>query len=199
MIPQQQESRLAAMQARVAGYRPLAELIPAHWQEGDVVANGIRQHYWRTGGDKPVLLLLHGFQEAALSGMQVARALEAAYDVVLVDARGHGRSDGIATGFSSDLLLEDAAGFICALRLSRPRILGFSQGGATALRLAASYPELVHSFIYEGWFAEGRLAGVSNAPEYQAWFARWLAWLEELRTLPHRERMVSALDRKSVV
>ncbi len=58
----EQQERL---QAIVKSYRAIEELVPAQWSEGDIYANGIRQHYYRTGGDKPALLLLHGFNEYA--------------------------------------------------------------------------------------------------------------------------------------
>ena len=191
----------AAEAAIVQTYRPIEELVPASWNEGDVVANGIRQHYYRTGkgGEKPPLLLLHGFNEYGLTWLRVAQELEGDYDVVMLDARGHGRSEGIEQGFSRELLVEDAAGAIDALRLGRPRIIGFSQGGTTVLRLAAIHPELVHSFIFEGWGenanrGEGAsTANLANSEGYQAWYNSWLAWLEELRSLNHKERMVSAL------
>jgi hypothetical protein len=51
----------------VARYRPIEELLPAHWSQGSVTANGVRHHYYRTGGDKPTLVLLHGFLEGALA------------------------------------------------------------------------------------------------------------------------------------
>ena len=54
-----------------------------------------------TGGDKPPLLLLHGFNEYGLTWLRVAKELEQDYDIIMVDARGHGRSEGIASGFSS--------------------------------------------------------------------------------------------------
>ncbi len=150
MASQQQEHIPAEPQAVVKTYRPIEELLPAHWSEDDVFANGIRHHYYRTGGEKPALLLLHGFNEYGLTWLRVAKELEQDYDIIMVDARGHGRSDGIASGFSSNLLVEDAAGVISGLKLDRPRIIGLSQGGSTVLRLAATYPELVHSFIFEG-------------------------------------------------
>ena len=182
------------LQAIVKSYRPIEELVPAQWSEGDIYANGIRQHYYRTGGDKPALLLLHGFNEYGLTWLRVAKELERDYDIIMVDARGHGRSDGIASGFSNTLLVEDAAGFIRALNLDRPRIIGLSQGGSTVLRLAATYPELVHSFIFEGWGEESPQSGdFANSEGYRAWFNTWLAWLERLRTLSHEERMLSAL------
>src|SRR5690242_15924717 len=181
------------LQAIVRTYRPIQELIPAHWTEGDITANNIRQHYYRTGGEKPVLLLLHGFNEYGLTWLRVARELEQDYDIIMVDARGHGRSDGIAGGFSNALLVEDAAGFIRALNLGRPRVIGLSQGGSTVLRLAATYPELVHSFIFEGWGDRVGARPMTNSEGYQTWFNTWLTWLEQLKTMSHEERMFSAL------
>lgn len=181
------------MQALVRRYRPIEKLVPAHWSEGDVFANGIRHHYYRTGGEKPALLLLHGFNEYGLTWLRVAKELEQGYDIIMVDARGHGHSDGIATGFSNALLVEDVAGVIRALALGRPRIIGLSQGGTTALRLAATYPELVDSFIFEGWGEASQSRDFANSESYRAWFNTWLAWLEQLRTLSHTERIASAL------
>ncbi|HEY6408478.1 MAG TPA: alpha/beta hydrolase [Ktedonobacteraceae bacterium] len=191
MMSEQQER----LQGMVKNYRPIEELIPAHWSEGEVFANGIRHHYYRTGGEKPVLLLQHGFNENGLTWLRTARELERDYDVIMVDARGHGRSDDIASGFSNTILVEDAAGVIRTLKLGRPRIIGLSQGGSTVLRLAATYPELVHSFIFEGWGEEAQVQSgdFANSPGYQAWFNTWLAWLEQLRTMSHQERMVYAL------
>ncbi len=193
MMSNQQGSSYGELQANVKTYRPIEELLPAHWSEGNVFANGIRHHYYRTGGNKPALLLLHGFNEYGLTWLRVAKELEQDYDIVMVDARGHGRSEGIASGFSNSLFVEDAAGVIRALNLDRPRIIGLSQGGSTALRLAAVYPELVHSFIFEGWSDEARGGAIANAEGYQAWVNNWLAWLEQLKTLSHQERMLSAL------
>jgi len=189
MTSEQQERLLAI----VKNYRPIEELIPAYWSEVDVFANGIRHHYYRTGGEKPALLLLHGFNEYGPTWLRTARELERDYDVIMVDARGHGRSDGIASGFSSTLLVEDAVGIIRSLKLDRPRIIGLSQGGSTVLRLAATYPELVHSFIFEGWGEESQSGDFANSEGYIAWFNTWLAWLEQLRTMSHEERMTFAL------
>ena len=74
----------------VKTYRPIEELIPAYSTEGDILANSIRQHYYRTGGEKPPLLLLHGFNEYGLTWLRVAKELERDYDIIMLDARGHG-------------------------------------------------------------------------------------------------------------
>ena len=33
---------------------------PEGWADAYVLANGIRIHYWRTGGDKQVMVMAHG-------------------------------------------------------------------------------------------------------------------------------------------
>src|SRR2546430_2340541 len=95
---------------QVKSYRKIEALIPAHWSEDFVEANGIHQHYYRTGGEKPQLVLLHGFEEAAICWLRVAKALEHDYDIIMIDARGHGLSDRATSGFTPELLTEDAAG-----------------------------------------------------------------------------------------
>ena len=45
----------------------------AEWFEGDVIANGIRLHYHRTGGDKPALVVVHGITDMGISSRQYGR------------------------------------------------------------------------------------------------------------------------------
>ena len=59
----------------------------ATWTEHDILTNGIRLHYYRTGGDKSPLVLCHGFSDNGLCWTPLARELEADYDVIMVDAR----------------------------------------------------------------------------------------------------------------
>src|ERR671934_267555 len=92
----------------------------SNWFEGDVSANGIKVHYHRTGTPgKPVLLLLHGITDSGRVWVRVARELEDEYDMVMTDARGHGQSDDLASGFSIPMLADDAAGVIGGLGLER--------------------------------------------------------------------------------
>ena len=52
----------------------------AEWAKGNVGANGITIHYYRTGGDnKPPILLLHGITDSGLCWSRVAHALEGSY------------------------------------------------------------------------------------------------------------------------
>ena len=71
-----------------------------HWQTGIVDVDGLAIHYTRTGGVKPSLVLAHGFSDDGLCWTPVTQALEADYDIIMIDARGHGRSDAPESGYS---------------------------------------------------------------------------------------------------
>jgi pimeloyl-ACP methyl ester carboxylesterase len=143
----------------------------AIWQAGDTTVNGLRLHYVRTGGDKPPVVLVHGFSDDGLCWTPVAEALEGDYDLIMVDARGHGRSEGPEQGYGSEEMAADLAGVIEKLGLQRPAVLGHSMGAATALMLAGTRPDLVGAILLEdppAWWV------ASSTPEADA--QRW-AWM----------------------
>jgi pimeloyl-ACP methyl ester carboxylesterase len=120
------------------------------WSSGDVTVNGVRLHYHRTGnGDRPPLVLLHGFSDAGLCWSRVARDLESAFDVVMPDARGHGASERAGSSFDPSLRAADAAGVIEALGLGGAIVGGHSMGAATAAEIATGRPELVGRLVLE--------------------------------------------------
>lgn len=69
------------------------------WASGIVETNGVRLHYLRSGGAKPPVALAHGALDDARCWARVAEALAADYDVVAVDARGHGHSQAPEEGY----------------------------------------------------------------------------------------------------
>jgi N-formylmaleamate deformylase len=119
-----------------------------HWQSADVRASGLKLHYYRTGGGKPVIVLFHGITDSGLCWAPLARALEGEYDVVMPDARGHGLSDD-GNDYSPESHAADAAAFIAALGLDRPVIGGHSMGGLTATLVAARDPDIARAVILE--------------------------------------------------
>ena len=119
------------------------------WQSGDVEANGIRLHYTRTGGAKAPVVLAHGFSDDGLCWTPVAAALAPEFDVIMVDARGHGHSAAPERGYGPAEQADDLAGVIAALGLRRPAVLGHSMGAQTALVLAGSYPDVPGAILLE--------------------------------------------------
>jgi UDP-N-acetylglucosamine 3-dehydrogenase len=128
------------------------------WPDAYVKVNGLRLHYWRTGqGDKPPLVLCHGYSDNGLCWTPVARALEADFDVIMYDARGHGLSDAPDTGYSTADQAADLAALVQALGLEKPAIMGHSMGGSTVGYAAATYPERFSQVVLEdpAWWEEG--------------------------------------------
>ncbi len=173
--------------------------VPSHWVEGVVEANGIRQHYYRTGGSHRVVVLLHGFTDNGLSWTRVARALARDYDVVMVDARGHGLSDGLEKGYSQDLLTQDVIELIHTLALERPVLMGHSNGALTAASVAASAPELVSALVLEDppWGEAPAqfsmpASGEEPWPGFTAWYNGWIAWHRALGSQTIEERMAAS-------
>ncbi len=129
-------------------------------------------HYYRTGSRGPVIVLFHGITDNRLCWAPLARALEAEYDVVMPDARGHGLSDD-GNDYTPESHAADAAAFIAALGLERPVIGGHSMGGLTATLVAARHPDLARAVILEdpAWSrpetAEARQARPAFAAEWR--------------------------------
>ena len=140
------------------------------WHTGDVAANGIRLHYARTGGEQPPLVLAHGVTDDGPCWTPVAEALAPDYDVIMVDARGHGCSDAPEGRYDPATQAADLMGVIAALGLRRPAILGHSMGAATVLALAGAAPEVPGAILLEDppsvWI------GRPDTPAFWAYLAR---------------------------
>jgi pimeloyl-ACP methyl ester carboxylesterase len=122
---------------------------PAGWTDGYVMANGIRIHYWRTGGNKPPLVLAHGSSDDGLCWTNLAKEFQTDFDVILFDARGHGLSDPPTASDAPDVQVEDLAGLIVELKLNKPILMGHSMGSASVAQFAAKYPDVPRAVILE--------------------------------------------------
>jgi N-formylmaleamate deformylase len=157
------------------------------WQSAFIHANGVRLHYTRTGGSKPPVILAHGVTDDGLCWTPVAEVLAPDYDVIMIDARGHGRSDAPPEGYTSIEQADDLAGLIRALDLKSPIVLGHSMGAQTALMLAARHPQLPRAL-------QPRAIALEDPPPwwdpdherpYNAeWQARMQSWIVPLRQQP---------------
>jgi N-formylmaleamate deformylase len=121
----------------------------AEWFSGDVVVDGVKLHYHRTGGDKPPVVLAHGITDSGLCWTRLARALEDEYDLVMYDARGHGLSDAPEAGYAPEEHVADMTGLIGALGLERPALIGHSMGAANVALAVANHPDLARCAILE--------------------------------------------------
>jgi N-formylmaleamate deformylase len=119
------------------------------YTEGDLKVKGIKIHYYRTDGNKPPLILLHGASDNGLCWTPLAEVLAEKYDVIMPDAQGHGKSDRLDDNFTFQNHTEQVVGLIEQLGLNKPIIIGHSMGAGTATNLAVAYPDLPGAIILE--------------------------------------------------
>jgi len=119
------------------------------WSDAYVNANGLSIHYYRTGGEKPVVLFNHGAGDDGLCWTRVVKELESDYDCLMIDARGHGLTSSGNGDYSTAQRVADLAGLIRALGLERPVVGGHSLGADTSMNLAALHPELTRAAFLE--------------------------------------------------
>ena len=99
------------------------------WPSFSADVNDVTIGYVRTGRDRPPALLLHGLMGAGATWTPVARLLEAELDVVMPDARGHGRSSAPSAGYRYSDLADDVIGLIEDLPVNAPLLVGHSMAG----------------------------------------------------------------------
>lgn len=124
--------------------------IPDGWSDGYVYANGIRIHYYRaapTTPGKPVMVLVHGVTDNGLCWTTLTWKLQDAYDIYMLDTRGHGLTDPFTPSDSGDTLIKDVVEFVRVMKLEKPILMGHSMGGATVIRVGAEYPDLAKAII----------------------------------------------------
>lgn len=99
---------------------------------------GARIHYAFSGLDNPpVLLLLHGGFGSSEDFDSIHDFLAQHYKILSIDSRGQGRSTLGAEGLSYQLLQEDVEAILKKHSITSVRIMGYSDGGIIAYRLAA--------------------------------------------------------------
>jgi pimeloyl-ACP methyl ester carboxylesterase len=119
----------------------------------EVEVSGLRIGYVREGTGPPLVLLHGGFGFDSRSWRRQIDALSDEYTVIAWDAPGCGRSSDPPTTFRLPDYADCLAGFIAAVGLSRPHVLGLSFGGALALQLFDRHPAVPRTLVLAGAYA----------------------------------------------
>jgi pimeloyl-ACP methyl ester carboxylesterase len=121
-----------------------------HWPGQMVDLGGgervyVAQPPWSAGGDRDLVLCLHGMSGAATNWTDLMAELAPDFDCAAVDLPGSGFSVPPArrSGYSIRALAATVIRLIEALERGPVHLIGNSMGGAIALRVAASRPDLV--------------------------------------------------------
>ena len=130
-----------------------AALVPLRGRPVTVRAVGGPLTVYRSGAGAPVVLV-HGITASALQWHPVLPALARRYEVIAVDARGHGRStgDGEGAGWAGYAARHHAADLVAVLDrlgLERAALVGHSMGAENVAWCAARHPDRVTCVVLE--------------------------------------------------
>lgn len=134
--------------------------------------------YCRISGSGMPLILLHGNGEDLSIFQSQMTFFSQYYTVVAIDTRGHGRSERGDTALTFAQLAQDIKTVLDYLHIERINIIGFSDGGNTALLFAERYPKKIQAMIVVG--ANVKAEGM-NSWELQKvkWNVSFLHYLEK--------------------
>ncbi|MCR4963344.1 MAG: alpha/beta hydrolase [Firmicutes bacterium] len=109
----------------------------------------IRHHYIEDGNGEPILLL-HGNGENCGYFKGQMEAFAKRYHVYAIDTRGHGKTARGNKPFTIRQFAEDLLFFLDEHHMEKAHLLGFSDGGNTAMVFAMKYPDRVGRLILNG-------------------------------------------------
>lgn len=114
-------------------------------EEYDIELEDITMHYAKCGSGYP-LVLIHGNGNSHKDLKDLMLRFANDYTVYALDSRSQGQStytDDISYG----LMAKDVMQFIKKLGLVKPYVIGHSDGGIVAIRIAIDYPDLMGAFV----------------------------------------------------
>ncbi len=151
---------------------PPTPTLPEALHSGLAPVNGIKIWYAEFGRGRPVLLLHGGLANSDYWGNQV-RALERRYRVIVMDSRGHGRSNRNARPYSYDLMASDVLGLMDHLKIKKAAIVGWSDGAIIGLDIAMHHPERVSKlFAFAANSDPSGVADIAESPVFNTFIAR---------------------------
>ncbi|MDY7103868.1 MAG: alpha/beta hydrolase [Actinomycetota bacterium] len=113
---------------------------------------GLRVAYHSRGAGRPLVLLHGGVCDGRVFAPQLDD-LSDRFRVVAWDAPGCGGSSDPPGSFRLSDFADVLAGFVAALDLDRPHVLGHSWGSGLAIELVDRHPGLVSSLVLAGGYA----------------------------------------------
>jgi pimeloyl-ACP methyl ester carboxylesterase len=130
---------------------------------------GLNLHYWQSG-EGPDVVLIHGLG-GNLAGWHLTMVpeLQREYRVTTYDLRGHGRSDGPPTGYSTLDMADDLEGLLEALHIPQARIVGHSWGADIALHFALACPRRVTDLVLVEAALLAPLAEDYRSRDWEGW------------------------------
>lgn len=142
---------------RVARITAFVLLMSSSHAWGDEIAdpgqylklNGLNIYFEIHGSGEPLLLLHGGLSHSDAWHQQIA-ALVPHYKLILMDSRGHGRSELGSQQISYAKMTGDVIALLDALNIERTHVLGWSDGAIIGVDMAIRVPQRLGKLIAFG-------------------------------------------------
>jgi pimeloyl-ACP methyl ester carboxylesterase len=119
---------------------------------------GARIRYVDTGGDKPAVVLIHGFASALDAWATVIPELSKTHRVLALDLKGFGWSDRPEGDYSPEAEAKIVLGLMSQRNIENASVVGHSWGASVALSAAMQAPGRVNRIaLYDAWVYEAQL------------------------------------------
>lgn len=109
--------------------------------------NGIKMYYEIYGEGKPLVLIHGGGSTIQTSFGRVIHLFSKDRQLICVELQAHGRTGDRDTELSFEQDADDVAALLKNLNIDKADILGFSNGGNTALQIAIRHPQLCNKIV----------------------------------------------------
>ncbi len=109
--------------------------------------NGLKMYYELYGEGKPLVLIHGGGSTIQTTFGRVIPMLAKHRKLIAVELQAHGRTSDRDSEVSFEQDADDVAALLKKLNILKADILGFSNGGTTALQIAIRHPELVDKLV----------------------------------------------------
>ena len=146
--------------------------------------SGDISHYYEDHGAGEPIIFLHGFTlDHRVWGPQV-KFFSANYRVIVVDSRGHGKSDAPETSYGRTFRVDDLLDLFKHLKLDQAHLVGLSMGGSTAIGFSLKYQAMLKSLTLVSTGAAGfkpgrkvaRVDELAKSEGVESARKQWLDW-----------------------
>jgi pimeloyl-ACP methyl ester carboxylesterase len=110
--------------------------------------NNVALYCEKIEGEAPAVVLIHGWCcDHTYFAPQIEHFKRLGHTIIVLDLRGHGRSDKPHQSYTMQVFADDVAWLCGELGVSKPIMIGHSMGGIVAFDLAARYPDLPSTIV----------------------------------------------------
>jgi len=123
-----------------------------NFKSGYADVNGLNMYYEIHGQGKPLVLIHGGGSTIQTTFGRIIPLLAKHRQLIAVELQAHGHTNDRDTDLSFQQDADDVAALLDHLKIPKADLLGFSNGGQTAIEIAIRHPELVNKIILASTF-----------------------------------------------